>query len=295
MSDSVEAVRAEADGNKMFGAIRSLPLSIFCCIFWIGAVIVIAAGADYLSTHSDRALDLGARLLPPSFMPGGSLKHLLGTDELGRDIYSRLLTSIRISLMIALAATVISAVIGIIAGFAAAYFRGWVEQMILMIIDVQAAMPFIIIAIAVLAFFGNSLVLLAVLMGFHGWERTARIARGLAIAAHEQGYATTIRDLGASPTRIYLLHILPNIASTIIVAMTLNFPEVVLLESGLSFLGLGVQPPMSSLGNMIGFGREYMQTAPWIMLAPSLVLVLTTFAVSILGDWLRDRLDPTLQ
>lgn len=294
MSDSTKAAPSEAGGHKVFGAARTLPLSIFWCIFWIAAVIVIALGADYLSTQSYRALDLGARLLPPSFMPGGSVKHLLGTDELGRDIYSRLLTSIRISLLIALAATVISTTIGIIAGFAAAYFRGWVEEMILMIIDVQAAMPFIIIAIAVLAFFGNSLILLAVLMGFHGWERTARIARGLAIAAHEQGYATTIRDLGASPARIYLLHILPNIASTIIVAMTLNFPEVVLLESGLSFLGLGVQPPMSSLGNMIGFGREYIQTAPWIMLVPSLVLVLTTFAVSILGDWLRDRLDPTL-
>jgi peptide/nickel transport system permease protein len=131
-------------------------------------------------------------------------------------------------------------------------------------------------------------------MGFYGWERSARIARGLTIAANEQGYAAAVYDLGASPWRVYLLHILPNIASTLIVSITLTFPEVILLESGLSFLGLGVQPPMTSLGNMVGYGREYLQTAPWILLAPSMFIVVTTFSVSMLGDWLRDRLDPTL-
>jgi peptide/nickel transport system permease protein len=151
-----------------------------------------------------------------------------------------------------------------------------------------------IIALAVLAFLGNSLPLFTVLMGFYGWERLARISRGLAIAAEEQGYATAVRDLGASPLRVYGLHILPNIASTLIISMTLNFPEVILLESGLSFLGLGVQPPLTSLGNMVGYGREYIQSAPWILLAPSVVIVLTTLSISIVGDWLRDRLDPTL-
>ncbi|MGL5115287.1 MAG: ABC transporter permease, partial [Beijerinckiaceae bacterium] len=120
-------------------------------------------------------------------------------------------------------------------------------------------------------------------------------ARGLAISASAQGYAAAVRQLGATPARTYLRHILPNIASTLIVSMTLVFPEVILLESGLSFLGLGVQPPMSSLGNMVGFGREYITRAPWIMLAPAVVIVLTTLAVSIIGDWLRDHLDPTLR
>jgi peptide/nickel transport system permease protein len=164
-----------------------------------------------------------------------------------------------------------------------------------MLVDAQASMPFMIIALAVLAFFGNSLLLFTVLMGFHGWERIARIARGLAIAAHEQGYATAIRDLGASPLRVYTRHILPNIAATLIVSMTLTFPEVILLETGLSFLGLGVQPPLTSLGNMVGYGREYMQSAPWILVAPCLVIVLTTLSISVVGDWLRDRLDPTLR
>jgi peptide/nickel transport system permease protein len=156
-------------------------------------------------------------------------------------------------------------------------------------------MPFLIMALAVLAFFGNSLPLLIGLMGLFGWERYARIARGLAISANAQGYAAAVRQLGATPTRIYLRHILPNIASTLIVSTTLVFPEVILMESGLSFLGLGVQPPMTSLGNMVGYGREYLTRAPWIMLAPATTIVVTTLAVSVIGDWLRDRLDPTLQ
>jgi peptide/nickel transport system permease protein len=164
-----------------------------------------------------------------------------------------------------------------------------------MLADFQASMPFLILALSVLAFFGNSLALLIGLMGLFGWERYARIARGLAISASAQGYASAVRQLGASPLRVYLRHILPNIASTLIVSMTLVFPEVILLESGLSFLGLGVQPPMTSLGNMVGYGREYITRAPWIMLSPSLTIVFTTLAVSMLGDWLRDRLDPTLR
>ena len=129
-------------------------------------------------------------------------------------------------------------------------------------------------------------------MGFFGWERYARIARGLAISANGQGYASAVLQLGAKPIRVYVRHILPNIASTLIVSMTLTFPEIILLESSLSFLGLGVQPPMSSLGNMVGFGREYLSNAPWIMLAPSVIIICTTMAMSFTGDWLRDKLDP---
>jgi peptide/nickel transport system permease protein len=209
-------------------------------------------------------------------------------------VLSRLVVSIRISLLIAFGATAMAAILGTLLGFLAAQFRGWVEQVVLMVIDFQAALPFLILALAVLAFFGNSPPLFVCLMGLYGWERHARIARGLAISADAQGYAAAIRQLGASPRRVYLRHLLPNIASTLIVSATLSFPEIILLESGLSFLGLGIQPPMTSLGDMIGYGREYLTRAPWILLRPSAVAVLTTFAVSVVGDWLRDRLDPTL-
>ena len=270
------------------------PAGIVLAVLWIGLMVTVALGADLLLPYSITAFDLKARLSPPLFF-GGSLAHPLGTDELGRDVLSRLIMSVRMSLLIALFGTMIAATLGTLLGTLAAHFRRWVETVILMAIDFQASMPFMIIALSVLAFMGNSLPLFIGLMGFHSWERYARIARGLTLAANEQGYAAAVRQLGAGPGRIYGLHILPNIASTLIVSMTLTFPEIILLESGLSFLGLGVQPPLTSLGNMVGYGREYITRAPWIMLAPSTVIVLTTFSISLLGDWLRDRLDPTLR
>jgi peptide/nickel transport system permease protein len=267
-----------------------MPWLVRIAVAWLVLILAVALLADVIQPYAYTALDLRNRLSPP-----GNPAHWLGTDELGRDVLSRLIVSIRMSLLIAFGATIISAVLGTVLGFLAAHFRGVVEQFVLMLVDFQASLPFLILALAVLAFFGNALPLFICLMGLYGWERYARIARGLAIAAGAQGYAAAVRQLGATPTRVYLRHILPNIASTLIVSMTLTFPEVILLESGLSFLGLGVQPPMTSLGNMVGYGREYLTRAPWILLSPAVVIVLTTLAVSLLGDWLRDRLDPTLR
>lgn len=268
----------------------TLPVSVNVALCWIALMLLLACFSEVIAPYGLTKLDLRNRLAPP-----GSMDHWLGTDELGRDVLSRLVFSIRISLFLAFGATIISATVGTVLGFLAAHFRRWVEQIVLMLADFQASMPFLILALSVLAFFGSSLPLLVGLMGLFGWERYARISRGLAISANAQGYAAAIRQLGARPARIYFRHILPNIASTLIVSMTLVFPEVILLKSGLSFLGLGVQPPMTSLGNMVGYGREYLTRAPWIMLCPAATIVLTTLAVSVIGDWLRDRLDPTLR
>jgi peptide/nickel transport system permease protein len=269
---------------------RNVPLSVGLGIFWLMAMVFVACFADHLRPFGITAMDLTSRLASP-----GNLKHWLGTDELGRDVLSRLLQSIRVSLIIAFGATILSAVFGTALGFAAAKFRGTVEHLVLVLADFQAALPFLIMSLAVLAFFGSSMVLLVCLMGFYGWERYARIARGLAISASSQGYAASVVQLGATPARVYIRHILPNVASTLIVSMTLTFPEIILMESGLSFLGLGVQPPETSLGNMVGFGREYLTRAPWIMLAPALVIIVTTLSISLVGDWLRDKLDPTIR
>jgi peptide/nickel transport system permease protein len=276
-------------GRRLF-SLPNIPTAVMVAIVWIVAILVVALLADTIAPYGLTRMDLKNRLAMP-----GNPAHWLGTDELGRDVLSRLIFSIRISLLIAFGATAISAVLGTLLGFLAAHFRGLIEQIVLMLADFQASMPFLILALAVLAFCGSSLQLLVCLMGLYGWERYARIARGLAISAAAQGYTGAIRQLGATPSRIYFLHILPNIASTLIVSMTLVFPEVILLESGLSFLGLGVQPPMTSLGNMVGYAREYLGRAPWIMLAPATTIVLTTLAVSTIGDWLRDKLDPTLK
>jgi len=272
----------------------SMPVTVRMAMVWLAVMLIVAIGADWISPFSHTALDLRNRLSPPVGW-GGKWLHPLGTDELGRDVLSRLIMSIRMSLLIAFGATLIGALLGVSLGFLAAHFRRLVEQAVMALVDFQASMPFLILALSVLAFFGNSLPLFICLLGLHGWERYARIARGLAISAGSQGYAAAVKQLGASPWRVYGKHVLPNIASTLIVSMTLAFPEIILLEGGLSFLGLGVQPPATSLGNMVGYGRAYLSMAPWILLAPSAVIVVTTLSVSLLGDWLRDRLDPTLR
>ncbi|KVK76063.1 peptide ABC transporter permease [Burkholderia cepacia] len=286
------SVKTGADTVGKTRTIQRIPASVGVAILWIAAMIVLALLADRLMPFDFSAIDLRNRLAPPIGF-GGTATHWLGTDELGRDMLSRLLLSIRMSIMIAFGATIIGAAIGTILGFVAAHFRGPIESLVLILVDFQASMPFLILALAVLAFVGNSLTVFVLLLSLYGWERYARIARGLALRAQGEGYAAAVWQLGAHPLRIYFRHILPNIASTLIVSMTLAFPEIMLVESGLSFLGLGVQPPMTSLGAMIGYGRDYLTRAPWILLSPSLVISLTALAISIVGDWVRDRLDTT--
>ena len=262
---------------------------------WLLFMIFIAIFATQLAPYDYAKMDLYSRLQPPIWLEGGKWNHLFGTDDLGRDVLSRLIFSIRMSLLVAFLGTIIGAVFGISVGFLAAHFRGWVDDFVMMCIDFQASLPFMIIALAVLAFFGNSLFLFIALMGVYGWERYARITRGLALSASTHGYAVAVSTLGATPLRIYGRHILPNISSALIVNMTLNFPGTVLMETSLSFLGLGIQPPLTSLGNMLGFGRDYLTTAWWIAVLPGMTIFFATLAMSLLGDWVRDRLDPTLK
>ncbi len=275
--------------------LSGMPPSILISAIWIVIMILVAVLADVIAPYDYKHMDLLDRLRPPIWLENGSWSHILGTDDLGRDVLSRIIFSIRISLFVALMGTFIGAVLGTSLGFAAAHFRGRVDDLIMVLIDFQAALPFLILALAVLAFFENSFLLFVLIMGIYGWERYARIVRGLALSARSHGYAVSMQVLGATPARIYLRHILPNVASAIIVNMTLNFPETILVETSLSFLGLGIQPPLTSLGNMVGFGRDYLLTAWWIVVLPSIVIFVTSLAFSLLGDWLRDELDPTLR
>lgn len=180
-----------------------VPALVVAALVWVVSVLLAAVFADQLRPYGITQFDLRNRLAPPLGF-GGVMAHPFGTDELGRDVLSRLLVSVRISLLIAFGATTLAGLLGTTLGFFAPHFRGWVEQAVLMLIDFQAALPFLILALAVLAFFGNSLPLFVCLMGLYGWERHARIARGLAISAHVQGYASAVRQLGAGPWRVYL-------------------------------------------------------------------------------------------
>lgn len=275
--------------------LKRYPPLVLVAALWLLGMFCVAVLAPVIAPYDYTAIDLRARLQPPVWMASGKSAHLFGTDDLGRDVLSRLIYSIRMSLLVAFLGTVIGAILGTALGFVAAHFRGWVDDVVVVLIDFQASLPFFIIALALLAFFGNSLMLFICLMGIYGWERYARITRGLTLSAVTHGYAVAVKTLGAAPARVYLRHILPNISSALIVYMTLNFPSTVILETSLSFLGIGIQPPMTSLGNMLGFGRDYLTSAWWIAVLPGVTIFLATLAMSILGDWVRDRLDPTLK
>lgn len=260
----------------------------------IAAVLIVSLAAELLAPYHYTTQDLANRLRPPAFL-GGPALYWLGTDELGRDIVSRLIYATRFSVVIAILGTAIGAAIGTLLGFIAAHFRGFVEEAIMMLVDAQASLPFLLLALAVLAFFGNNLTLFILILGINGWENYARLTRGMVLSANTQGYAVAVRALGASPFMIYSRHILPNIASVLIVQFTLNFPQTILLETSMSFLGFGIQPPLTSLGQMLGAGRAHLLSAWWIAVLPGTVIFLTTLSISIVGDWLRDRFDPTLR
>lgn len=264
------------------------------CAGWFLAMVFVALFADVIAPYGYAEQNLLMRLQPPAF-DGGSGAYLLGTDHLGRDVFSRIVYAIRISMSVAILGALIGAILGTVLGFIAAHTRGLVEEAIMGLVDVQAAMPFLIFALLVIAFFGNNLLLFILLLGFHGWERYARLARGLVIDAKTQGYAESARALGLPPVRIYLWHILPNITGAMIVQLTLNLPETILMEAGLSFLGVGIQPPLTSLGLMLNDSRNYIALYWWLPAVPGLAIFLIALAVSLLGDALRDRFDASLK
>jgi peptide/nickel transport system permease protein len=173
-------------------------------------------------------------------------------------------------------------------GFLATRLRGIVEELIMMLVDIQASLPFILIAISLLMIVKSSFFVILILLGVAGWEKYARLTRSLGNSAMNHGYALAAHTIGASQSRVFFRHILPNIASALIVNMTLNFPGIMIAESSLSFLGLGVQPPMVSLGRLLGEGRVYLSTAWWVAVLPGIVIFMSTLAMTIIGDWLRD-------
>lgn len=236
-----------------------------------------------------------ARLRPPIGFENYREGYLLGTDELGRDVLSRSLYGLRLTLSLAFLGAIIGLFLGGILGVLAGLMGGVFEDFVMGTVDAQIAIPFTLIALLILAIFGSSLTVMVLVLGLHGWEQYARIVRGEVRKLVEMPFIEAARAAGATDRRIATRHILPNITSPLVVQFTLSFSNIVLLESTLSFLGLGVQPPTATLGAMVGIGRDYMPTAPWIVVAPALMILLVTFAVQILGDWLRDRADVRLR
>jgi len=257
-------------------------------------VIVIAIGASFIAPHDPYVQSLDERLRPP-FWSGGNLAHPLGTDQLGRDILSRLIYGARISMAVGLAAVLISGSLGVAAGVTAGFYGGLVDEGLMRLVDLRLALPFILLVIAVIAVFGPSLLNLIVILGLTGWAPYARVVRAEVLSIRERELVTAARALGASDGRLMIRHILPNTLASAIVIGSLELAQMIVTESALSFLGLGVQPPTPSWGSMLGEGRDYLLTSWWLATFPGLAIALTAVAINLVGDWLRDLLDPRLQ
>ncbi len=255
----------------------------------------IAAAAPWLAPHDPTRLSLRGRLGAPTLEAADGRARLFGTDQLGRDVLSRVIYGARVSLVVGLAAVGVGGLVGATLGIAAGFRGGWTDSVIMTIADAQLAFPFILLAIGIIAVLGPSFPTLIVVIGLSGWVSYARILRSQVLVLRAREFVDAIHALGGSIARVVLRHIVPNVLSTLVVIATLELARAIVLEATLSFLGLGIQPPTPSWGGMIGEGREYLDSAWWISTFPGLVLMLTSLVVSRTGDWLRDLLDPTLR
>jgi peptide/nickel transport system permease protein len=265
----------------------------------IGAVVliiltIIAILAPWIAPHDPYAQSLMTRMEPPVFM-GGTWEHPLGTDHLGRDYLSRLIYGARISLLIGAVAALISGVIGTAMGVAAGYFGGKVDAVVTFLINVRLAMPVVLVALAVVAILGGSLQVVIGVLGLLLWDRFAVVMRASTMQVRRREYVAAAQVIGASTPRILLSEIMPNIANNLIVVVTLEMAHAILLEAALSFLGLGVQPPTPSWGLMVSEGKNMMLFEPWLVLIPGAVLFVLVLAINLMGDGLRDALDPKLK
>lgn len=258
------------------------------------ALFIAAVFSPQVAPHNpvrERLLD---RLLPPVWAQDGDWQYFLGTDHLGRDVVSRMIYGSRVSLVVGFAAMAVGSALGIVLGVSAGYAGQRLDEVIMAVADIQLALPTILLAITMIAVLGPSFTNLVVVIGISGWVTYARIARAQVLSVREKEFVEASRAQGGGPLRIVCRHIFPNILSPLIVVATLDLARTIILESTLSFLGLGMQPPTPSWGGMLSDGREYLLSAWWIATFPGLALMLTALSFNRLGDWVRDLTDPRL-
>ena len=258
-------------------------------------IVLSALFAPVISPHDPLPVDIRHRMAPPAWMDGGTRAHILGTDQIGRDLLSRVIWGGRVSLLVGVSAVLLSATIGVLFGLAAGYFAGQVDWSIMTLINVMLTFPFVLLALAVIAVLGPSVPNMITVLGVTGWPVYARIIRAETFALREREFVVAARALGTSHVRIIFRQILPNLVSPIVVVATLQIAQVIILESFLSFLGLGVQPPTPAWGNMLGEGRVYMFNSWWIAAFPGLAIFVTTLVINLMGNGLRDWLDPHMK
>jgi peptide/nickel transport system permease protein len=270
---------------------RDIPTGVAVAGIALVGFMLIALCAPLVAPYDPNSQDLFARLKPPVSEIRGKT-YLLGTDELGRDLISRMIYGSRVSLLVAFVSVCVSLIVGTALGIMAGYFRGWIEIIIMRIADVVLSIPALLLAIITVIVLEPGLFTLIAVLGFTRWPRYTRVAYGQTLSVVPRPYVTAARFYGAPPWWLMSRHILPNILNPLIVVATLEFGLMILFEAGLSFLGLGIQPPSASWGAMMNVGRNYLNTAWWIATYPGLCLFALVLCVNLLGDHLRDRLDP---
>jgi peptide/nickel transport system permease protein len=273
--------------RSIFGSgIPYLSLVIF-------ALVVIAAiGGETIAPHDPNGLDLSLAFKPPSWLEGGSIDYLLGTDNLGRDIFSRIIAGARISLEVAIYAIVISGGFGALIGMIAGYFGKSVDAIIMRLVDIQMSIPSLALALVIATVLSPSLTTVIVVISITYWTWYARIIRGEILSLKERDYVALARVAGCSTSTIFTRHLLPNILNTLLVLASLQVGQVIIFEASLSFLGLGIQSPDVSWGLMLADARNYITNAWWAITLPGVAIMLTCLSANLIGDWLRDTLDP---
>jgi peptide/nickel transport system permease protein len=268
--------------GAIFGLIMVLGV-IFCAVF-----------SPLISPHDPILQDVEKRLIPPMWQEGAHPDYLLGTDHLGRDIVSRLIYGARISIVVSVSAVALSSILGTLIGLFSGFYGGKVDSFFMRIADVQLAFPFILLAIAIIAVLGPNLQNIIIVMGITGWVIYARVVRAEVLSLREKEFIMSVKALGGSNGRIIFNHLLPNVIPPIIVIVTLEMARMIIMEAALSFLGLGIQPPTPTWGGMLADGRVYLATSWWLATFPGLVIMLVVLGINLLGNWLRDMLDPRL-
>jgi peptide/nickel transport system permease protein len=284
-----------ARGGPRRSRSRRLSLAPVIGLSILLALLLVALLADALALHEPNLVDVGNRLKPPVWQTGASPGFLLGTDAVGRDILSRIMYGARLSLLVGVLATLFSAVLGLVLGLVAGYRGGLLGDAIMRIAEIQLAFPFILLAITILVVLGAGVANLILVLSIAGWVVYARVVRAQTLSWREKEFVEAARCLGANDLRIVARHILPNIAAPLIILASFSVATNVLLEASLSFLGLGVPPSVPSWGAMLADARAYLRDAWWLATFPGLALMLTVLATNIVGDWLRDYLDPRLR
>jgi ABC-type dipeptide/oligopeptide/nickel transport system permease subunit len=288
------AVPAPSAPSSSLHRVWRLKWGLFAAVVML-IVVGSAAAAPWIAPHDPLMVDIRHRLVPPAWMTGGTAAHLLGTDQVGRDLLSRVIYGGRVSLIIGTSAVLISATIGVLLGLGAGYFAGRIDWTIMTLVNVMLTFPFVLLALAVIAVLGPSLMNMIIVLGVADWPLYARVIRAETRALRERDFIAASRALGLGHLRIVFRQILPNLVSTIVVIATLQVARVIILESFLSFLGLGIQPPTPAWGNMLGEGRVYMLNSWWIAAFPGLAIFVTTLAINLMGNALRDWLDPHMK